>query len=489
MVALIWFSLFSLSYVYLKWRFGPIFLDDAYTTLSHAKTWVETGTPLFTHHNPVNCTSTPLYTMIMAAAGLLFGAGNPAMEFYAYFVNSLCDIIMLIIVYKISRSIGISSTASLLAVSATGLSLNFLVLSASGMETMVYGAIVLLGIWGAMKTKSDRVTTLLPAFLAPVIRPEGFILSAVIILTCYLKKRSIRSIVSPVVVTFTGLLVFISFYYFSYGYLLPHSIIAKKIQVHYGFFQALESWISQSFFKGPVIGGESLMIIFNLFIIIAAIAGLIKTKTTITAGKLLLWPYAYILFFFLTYSSDPACSWYYLPPLPVIIIALTFGIFQLLRKKENLLRLLLFMFVPVVVAGTLHESLPEKFRQVYEDREQRYKKIMTFMNTIATGSQTILYSDIGVMGLYGKQTILDYCGLASPKVVPYWTSSTGQNDRYNLLISTFAPDWLFTRRNYHDPVVDTIILGKRPQYHYTRIQDFPGSKNSDIIIVWKKQPF
>ena len=121
------------AYAALKLAFGPLICDDAYITLAHARSWHSGLGPIMSAHNPVCATSTPLYTLLLTLESLVLRSGN--YERLAYAGNVVWDAAGLFFMYRLGSGLGLSFPMRLLAVSAYALSVNFLAVSAFGINS------------------------------------------------------------------------------------------------------------------------------------------------------------------------------------------------------------------------------------------------------------------------------------------------------------------------------------------------------------------
>ena len=137
--------------------------------------------------NPVCATSTPLHTMLLAWEGLITGSSR--YTHMAYYTNLAWDLAGLWFLHRIaSRGLGLSGPFAALALGAYALSVNFLAVSAYGMETPMYAALALAGTWYALYAPRPWIGLGAVCFLAPLARPEGALLPAVLLGLRYLRE-------------------------------------------------------------------------------------------------------------------------------------------------------------------------------------------------------------------------------------------------------------------------------------------------------------
>lgn len=292
------------AYAFLKSAFGILICDDAYITLAHARSWNAGLGPIMSAQNPVCATSTPLYTMLLALEGLITGSSR--YTHLAYYTNLVWDLAGLWFLHRIAfRGLGLSAPFAALALGAYALSVNFLAVSAYGMETPMYAALALAGTWFALYAPRPWLGSGAVCFLAPLARPEGALVPAVLLGLRYVRERSegrersgndersgqgerngrlkvlemglpSRSLILCAAAAALGLAGFFTFNLYAYGHWLPHSILAKRLELHVGLLEGLRSWILNVFYKGPSLGGVSAVTLGNLLVMTGAAAGFLR---------------------------------------------------------------------------------------------------------------------------------------------------------------------------------------------------------------------
>ncbi|HKP94503.1 MAG TPA: hypothetical protein VJ385_01980 [Fibrobacteria bacterium] len=453
------------AFALLKSAFGILICDDAYITLAHARSWNAGLGPVMSAQNPVCATSTPLHTAILALEGaVLRTSGYTSL---AYFTNLAWDLAGLFFLHRIaSRGLRLPEPFALLALSAYALSVNFLAVSAYGMETPMYTALALAGTWFALYSGRPVPGLAAVAFLAPLARPEGALLPAALIL---LRGRKAGK-TAPALAAAAGLGLFFCFNRYAYGHWLPHSILAKRLEIHVGFLEGLRSWILNVFYKGPCLGGFTLTTLGNLLVLGAAAAGFLRRKARIP-WALLAWPSLYFLFFTCTGASYALFTWYYLPVLPFLILFLAEGLRRLAedRVPPQALRAGLFLFLAYVPAQTFLQGLPRKHAFAEAAREGRYREAARIVDSLAAPGEVplVMIDEVGAVGYYSRARILDSHGLLSPEALAYLGPADGYFLRMAAMQDRFDPDWILGLRLARDegrlhPGEDGLFAGYGP---------------------------
>lgn len=518
------------AYAALKHAFGILICDDAYITLAHARSWASGLGPIMSSLNPVCATSTPLHTALLALAGRVLGGGD--YPEYAYWINALWDLAGCFYLYRLARfGRKLPGPWPWLCVAAYALSVNALAVSASGMETPMYVALALAGTWYAFHAERAGYALALVAFLAPLARPEGALLPGVLILMRGFGFAAAGSAPHPpapsapgagpgfrldrdsrlaAAAAVLGLGLFFAFNLYAYGHALPHSIVAKRAEIHIGLAEGLRAWVLNVFFKGPCFGGTRTVALANLAVLAAAASGWIRRRNrngTVTgrlseaggprnpggtraAWILLVWPGAYFLFFLATGASYVLFAWYFLPVLPFLILVVIEG---LARRLEGLppsaAWALFFGFLAFVPAQTFRQGLPAKHRLAEAGREGRYREAARIVDSLAVPGHppTIMIDEVGAIGYGSHARILDMHGLLSPEAMPYLGPAEGHWPRMAKLQDRMDPEWIVALRLVKDegllyPGEDGFYAGYAP----FRILRRPGHPYN--LEIWRRLP-
>ena len=437
------------AYALLKAAFGILICDDAYITLAHARSWNAGLGPIMSAQNPVCATSTPLHTALLALAGLVLHTS--AFPSLAYFTNLAWDLVGLRFLYRIAkRGLALPEPFALLALAAYALSVNFLAVSASGMETPMYAALALAGTWYALYATRPWPGLTAVAWLAPLARPEGALLPAALLFLHWRRTRNKKVTLIGAAAAGLGLGLFFAFNRFAYGHWLPHSILAKRLEIHVGPLEGLRAWVLNVFYKGPCLGGFALATLGNALFVIGAAMGYRRGPRAPAPWGILLWPGLYFLFFMATGASYILFTWYFLPVLPFLILFLTAGLERLARDRvpEKAAWIGLLLFLAYVPAQTFRQRLPEKHRFTEQAREGRYRKAARIVDSLAVPGKLplVMIDEVGAIGYYSHARILDSHGLLSPEALPYLGPAEGYYVRMIAMQDKFDPDWILTMR-------------------------------------------
>jgi hypothetical protein len=486
------------AYAVLKHAFGILICDDAYITLAHARSWVAGLGPVMSARNPVCATSTPLHTALLALLGKASGSG--AYPAFAYGLNAAWDLIGFFYLFRLARGgLNLSGPWPFLAVAAYAFSVNALAVSASGMETPMYVALALAGAWYALYAGRAWPALALISLLAPLARPEGALLPAVLIL---LRRRRMsgfdRAARLSAAAAALGLCLFFAFNLYAYGHALPHSIVAKRLEIHVGPVEGLRAWALNVFFKGPCFGGTRTLALFNALILAASIAGWARDPNHIPRDTvprrlpwpMLAWPAAYFLFLMAAGASYALFPWYFLPVLPFLILVLIGGLARLCAGLPPAAAWALFFgFLAWVPAQTFRQRLPEKHRLAEAGREGRYREAARILDSLSGpgAAATVMIDEVGAIGYASHARILDTHGLLSPEALPYLGPAAGYWLRMAKMQDKLDPEWIVGLRPAKDegwlyPGEDGFYAG----YGLYRILRIPAHPYN--LEMWRRLP-
>ena len=173
---------------------GSRTIDDAFITFRYARNLLAGQGFVFNPGEAVLGTTTPLYTLLMAGLGALFGGVQADFPSIALVVNALADAITCLLLWEIGKRLHLSRTGYLAGLlwAVAAFSVTFAI---GGLETSVY-VLLLTGAAWAFLAEKRKLTALLGA-LALLTRPDALILLGPLVLArliqmgLALRKRNI----------------------------------------------------------------------------------------------------------------------------------------------------------------------------------------------------------------------------------------------------------------------------------------------------------
>lgn len=398
--------------------YGPHIIDDAYITFRYARN-ISRGEGLV--YNPgerVQGASTPLYTLILGFLGFL----GINIKTGAIFLGIMASIAILVLLIIIGISSGYPKAGWLAAFVITS-QLIWILISVSGMETMLYSLVILSGLYFASRKKWRWVG--LHAGLAMLLRNDGLIL-AFILLAAVIWKAGLKSFVRE---TVKALLIYLPWFIFAciyFGSPLPHSVKAKTVinnltwmglaKQYYQFLSLAPlwwMWLPLSVYGTlRMVKKSSAYLVFPSFIFLYLFAFIVSRR-----------PVAFY-------------PWYLVPLFPPVFFTASVGLREIIEKilnperkntgkashrwiSKNLKFDLFLLAGALIVLFQMMDILSkrEQFGKHILHREEKYRRAAKIFSEEIKPGDTVYVGELGAIGWYLPEAyIIDSAGLISPKV-------------------------------------------------------------------------
>jgi len=403
-------------------------IDDAYITaryadnLAHGYGWAWNPGAA-----PTDGTTAPLWTLLLAGVSLSllpFVPATLALDAVFYGLLGLCGYLL------VGKLAGRVAAAIFLAITAA-----FAVLlpSCAGMETPLYGAL-LMASFLAWHCDRRRAAFAL-AGLLPLVRGDGLLVWGILCVAMLLERRA-RELWPAALAALLPLACWELFSLWQFHSLLPTSFLAKHAQS-----AIISGKITWRSFLRPGWPAQA-----AVWLLLSAALGTLAGLRALATRMLTLWLILYVTFY-VGVANVPNQPWYVVPVwwvLPVLI-AVALGQARRIDGKLAPRRLILPALcatfavlglrpAPAVAQAALayHASPPNLFYQA-----------AGYLNTHPRG--LVAAAEIGALGYYSGDPIVDVLGLVSPEVVPHlrmrdysWVI-TAERPRYVLLWASISP--------------------------------------------------
>ena len=220
--ALIALLIFPVAILYSRLVYAPC--DDAYIYFVYARNFIE-GHGLTYNGVHVEGYTSPLWMWTLAAAGLT-GLPLPAI---AETLSTLSGLAALIVTYALAKRITGTPRLALLAPVLLTASGDFALYMGSGLEQVLFAALVAAVVLVACYSAAAKTWTL-PALMAAMIlvRPEGVLIAAIVFAMRWRGATPLGVVVREAAVLAAMLLPFVILRYAVYGYLLPNTYYVKS---------------------------------------------------------------------------------------------------------------------------------------------------------------------------------------------------------------------------------------------------------------------
>jgi hypothetical protein len=398
----------------------PRTVDDAFITFRYSRNLVEGNGFVYNPGDKVLGTTTPLYTAVMALAGLL-GEDYP---WYALAVNALADaagvFLLFYLALELTRSrLTAGWIAGLWAVSAY--SVTFAI---GGMETSLHN-LLMLAAWYSYFKKYPLWLGALCA-LGVLTRPDAVLWAIPLLLAQVWQSAAEKKL--PYQTWLVGLMVVAPWLIFAtvyFGSPIPQTIGAKDDVYRIPDTQAVFQFISLFGipFQGPILPGNLQVAAGIIGIVVYPALALIGLRSQPRAAPIFIYPWLYALVFSL--ANPLIFRWYLVPPLPAYLMAIGCGVWALvsLLPDEKFRRAVLAGAAALTLAFSLngwtfspdHAPDTPAPRMAFHELEMNYEQMAkTLRQKYGVNENTILAAgDIGALGFYSRAFIFDTIGLVT----------------------------------------------------------------------------
>jgi arabinofuranosyltransferase len=410
---------------------GERTVDDAYITFRYARNVVEGVGFVYNPGEHVLGTTTPLYTLLMAALALATGSRDfPAM---ALVVNALAGAFSVGMLYTLGKRFAghpFPAAAVALLWAVAPFSVSFAI---GGMETDLTIGLLIAAAYAHLAERPRAMAVL--SALALLARPDTAILLGPLWLSLVLEQRRIPW--REGLITLAILAPWLIFGTLYFGSPLTNSLSAKTVVYllppESAFLRLLQHYATP-FFEQNVLPPYGVFIALVAYGGLCALGSINAFRRDRKAWPLIAYPFAYFAVFAL--ANPLIFRWYLSPPLPFYFLLIVTGVWtaacdlgKLLGRHAAKLQYTVFSLFAIAAlaltlnAWTLHPDhgpdrpAPEMawfggelvYRQIALDLQERLKP-----------GDVVAIADIGTFGYYSGATILDPVGLISPDSSRYY---------------------------------------------------------------------
>ncbi len=389
-------------------------LDDSWIHLTYARNLAEHREWAFRLGERSAGSTAPLWTILLSIGFLL----NLGPYVWTYLLGWVVLMLLAVCAEKIARKLVVSYTsripwAGLFFIFAWHLTWS----AVSGMETLVHGLIIL-AVLGALITGSRHYLTLgLLAGLSIWVRPDGMTLLGPILFVAFLSEKTWHLRGEAFWKTLLGFgSLFFPYLLFNLALSdnpMPNTFYAKQAEFEYWPFQLLTDRIRD--YLLPILASPFIVLIP------AALIWLVKSIRARNWGVLasLIWFFGYIGIYF---ARLPAYQHgrYIIPALPVMYLWGILGLLELVSSPK-LNRFIVIAWQMIVVILTIAFEFVGARQNAYDVFWIESEMVTTakWIEQNIPSDARLAVHDIGALGYYVENPIVDMAGLISPEVVPF----------------------------------------------------------------------
>ncbi|MBN1815706.1 MAG: hypothetical protein JXA14_27980 [Anaerolineae bacterium] len=439
------------------WVYRNFAQDDAFITYRYARNLANGYGFVYNRGESVLGTTTPLYTLLLAALALVFTRDIPLIS---HFVSALSLWVSGVALYNLGRQ----RSRHLAVAAALVFASNPLLISSVGMETLFLIALMLMTLVTYCNKKLWLTGFLLGLLL--LTRLETVLFAGILgVHFLWQRKQLPYWLLIPVVVIFPWLV----FAWRTFGSVIPHSAQTKMLSRAAG--------QSYSFLRGALIwwGVYIYETAWYIALFPVLLSGLIEAWRRITRidayTLVLIWTVVYFVAASFVAGSFP---WYYGALIPGFAILVSFGgerlakVLDLCHTRGGWIttdRMRTIGFSAIVLGVlVLQLSTWSSYWVRYEGQivDRRYvggREIAVWLNEHGNECESVAVQEIGVVGYFVDMQVVDLYGLVTPSLVPYLLD--GNTDVLSHAITLFEPDYVLARQPHHISLLDASSMYRR----------------------------
>lgn len=472
------------------WHLKDLFLnDDTYITLTFAKNLARGDGFVYNHPPPTLGTTSPLLALGTALLAFILRSEN--IQAVAVFFTAACWIAISWTIFMFRRSFGLEDWQAAvigLALFASGFVLRL------GMEVYMFAFLLTLSI--ALFSRGNYFLAGAGAGLLFLTRGEGVLLFFLLLLTGFLriwKKDGARGriLATRSAVLLVGFLLpilpWLVYAGLTFGSVFPNSLEVKQLQgqdVGFPppFFHTLVYYWLMDFGNNMTIAGYRLL---NVSWIMASIGlGYAFARRRI----ILLFP-AWMALYIAGYTllDVPASyPWYKLPILFVLQLLAALGVTGVMILLSRMFqRKWLKLALPTAVAVLYlyflgNQTILFPTAATGDPRGPGYTAMSSWFRENTSPDESIAYLEVGYLGYYTDNRIIDTAGLVTPEVIPHLKVHDT-----DWVYQEYIPYFIVRQRDF-----DGISLFKPPSpeilSQYESVATFPGVGENPLEVLQRK---
>ena len=426
-------------------------LDDAWIHLTYARNFALHGEWAFRLGQGSAGSTSPLWTALLSIGYLI----RLAPYVWTFFLGWLLLSIMSIRSEQIARRLIESYHSNIPWVGLfIALAWHLTWSATSGMETLLHGLFVLVVLGMLMENSRQYMTLGLLVGLSVWVRPDGLTLLGPILLTAYMQNKTLKSQGSALLKIFIGFgvlfLLYLLFNLALSGTPMPNTFYAKQAE-YADYLRSMSLSKRAGDYMSPLIAGPFLALIPGLFLWVYKI--LCEKNWGAIAG--LIWVLGYMGIYFMRLPAYQHGR-YIIPTFPVIYLMGLLGMMSYITLPKANQRVTFYWGALVVILVVTFQWIGSK--QNAQDVvfvETQMVHTAQWINENLSPDSILGIHDIGAIGYFTPNPILDMAGLITPDVVPFVRDETRLGkylDTNNVQYLVTFPSWYPQLISGHSPL-------------------------------------
>ncbi len=447
-------------------------IDDAFITFRYARNLLAGQGFVYNPGEHIMGTTTPFYTLLMAAGGALLGGVKADFAGLALGVNALADALTCLILWQVGRKLGMERVGIAAAViwAVAPFSVTFAI---GGLETSVYVLLMSAVFYFYLIERLELAA--LAGALALLTRVDALILAVPLgvdwlVRTLRNRKpfpwRAVLAFLVPAALWY-------GFAWLYFGSPFPHSVSAKLVAYRLEPYSALIRLLQHyatPFLEYNLYGAVGTGVGLILYPFLSALGARRAAKSDARSLVWAVYPWIYLLVFAL--PNPLIFRWYLTPPLPAYFFFILAGLDHLLgaifglqkhpaARVRKLVSAVLLFVLPLITTLSEWRIHPDHGPDrpapdmAYIQLELLYRQAAGVVRPLLGPGAVLAAGDVGVLGFETSARILDTVGLNSPESLRYYPLSP---ELYEINYAV-APDLILDEKP--DAIIILEVYGRK----------------------------
>lgn len=446
-------------------------LDDAWIHLTYARNFALHGEWAFRLGEGSAGSTSPLWTALLSIGYLI----RLSPYFWTFFLGWIILALMAIRAENVARRILSSYQSRIPWVGLfIALAWHLTWTAVSGMETLLHGLLVLIVLGMLMENSHQYLTLGLLAGLSVWVRPDGLTLLGPVLFTLLIRADSVKARAKALIEVCIGFgILFVFYLLFNLslsGSPMPSTFYAK--QAEYGAFWNSKSLIDRlTEYILPMVASPFVILLPGF--LIWGYKSIRERSWGTLVG--LIWVVGYIGIYFMRLPAYQHGR-YIIPAFPILYLWGMLGFLSfVLSPKANRLAVLSWQILLIVLIVAFQLAGAVQNAQDVIFIETQMVRTAQWVNENLPRDAVLAVHDIGAIGYFTQNPLIDLAGLITPDVIPFIRDETQITNH----LTSVNAGYLVTFQDWYPQMVE----GRVPVF-VAGLEKFPFDDNMSVY-QWK----